>query len=109
MPGNGLPIVLLADRQTTGGYPKLATVVSADLPALGRLSPGARIAFEAVSIEEAESLRGAMAAQIKALPSRLAPATRRTAIDEASLNSANLVSGVIDAHEPAAREADAHA
>ena len=41
VPGNGLPIVLLADRQTTGGYPKIATVISADLPALGRLTPGA--------------------------------------------------------------------
>ena len=36
VPGNGLPIILLADRQTTGGYPKIATVISADLPALGR-------------------------------------------------------------------------
>ena len=48
VPGNGLPIVLLADRQTTGGYPKIATVISADLPALGRMTPGAKIAFEAV-------------------------------------------------------------
>ncbi len=43
MPGNGQPIVLLADRQTTGGYPKIATVISADLPALGRLPVGAKI------------------------------------------------------------------
>ena len=55
VPGNGLPIVLLADRQTTGGYPKVATVISADLPALGRMTPGARIAFEAVGIEAAEA------------------------------------------------------
>ena len=48
VPGNGLPIVLLADRQTTGGYPKIATVISADLPALGRMTPGAKIAFEVV-------------------------------------------------------------
>ena len=33
VPGNGLPIILLADRQTTGGYPKIATVISADIPA----------------------------------------------------------------------------
>ncbi len=38
VPGDGLPIVLLADRQTTGGYPKIATVIAADLPALGRLA-----------------------------------------------------------------------
>ncbi len=49
VPGNGLPIVLLADRQTTGGYPKIATVASADLPAFGRLAPGATIRFEAVT------------------------------------------------------------
>src|SRR5262249_35251839 len=36
IPGNGQPIVLLADRQTTGGYPKIATGISADLPALRR-------------------------------------------------------------------------
>jgi biotin-dependent carboxylase-like uncharacterized protein len=57
VPGNGLPIVLLADRQTTGGYPKIATVASADLPAFGRLAPGATIRFEAVSVEKAEAAR----------------------------------------------------
>ena len=40
VPGSGQPIVLLADRQTTGGYPKIATVISADLPAMGRLIAG---------------------------------------------------------------------
>jgi biotin-dependent carboxylase-like uncharacterized protein len=57
VPGNGLPIVLLADRQTTGGYPKVAAVISADLAALGRLMPGAKVAFEAVSIDSAEAAR----------------------------------------------------
>lgn len=57
VPGNGLPIVLLADRQTTGGYPKIATVASADLPAFGRLAPGATIRFEAVTVEKAEAAR----------------------------------------------------
>ena len=57
MPGNGQPVVLLADRQTTGGYPKIATVISADLPALSRLPVGAEFGFEAVTIEEAEAAR----------------------------------------------------
>jgi allophanate hydrolase len=57
-PATALPIVLLADRQTTGGYPKIATVISADLPALGRMTPGAKIAFAAVDIETAESVGG---------------------------------------------------
>ena len=64
VPGNGLPIVLLADRQTTGGYPKIATVISADLPALGRLTPGAKVAFEAVDIEAAEAAARQLAADI---------------------------------------------
>lgn len=55
--GSGQPIILLADRQTTGGYTKIATVISADLPILAQLRPGDSIRFQAVSIEEAESLR----------------------------------------------------
>ncbi len=45
IPGDGQPIVLLADRQTTGGYPKIASVISADIPALGRLKPATRSDF----------------------------------------------------------------
>ena len=67
VPGNGLPIVLLADRPTTGGYPKIATVASADVPAFGRLRPGATIRFEAVSVEQAEEARRALEAEIAAL------------------------------------------
>ena len=40
VPGSGLPILLMADRQTTGGYPKIATVITADLPIAGQLAPG---------------------------------------------------------------------
>ncbi len=68
VPGNGLPIVLLADRQTTGGYPKIATVISADLPALGRLVPGSKMAFEAVDIEAAEAAARLLAAELAAMP-----------------------------------------
>lgn len=71
VPGNGLPIVLLADRPTTGGYPKIATVVSADLPAFGRLRPGATIGFDAVSVEQAEAARRELEAQIAALRAQL--------------------------------------
>ena len=45
MPGAGLPIALLADRQTVGGYSKIATVASVDLPRLGRLLPGRTVRF----------------------------------------------------------------
>ncbi|MDR0577013.1 MAG: biotin-dependent carboxyltransferase family protein [Candidatus Accumulibacter sp.] len=48
VPGNGQPIILLADCQTAGGYPKIATVISADLPRLAQLRPGQAIRFQAV-------------------------------------------------------------
>ena len=55
VPGNGQPIVLLAVCQTTGGYPKVATVISADLPVLGRAMPGSRVSFKAVDVIDAEA------------------------------------------------------
>ncbi len=76
VPGNGLPIVLLADRPTTGGYPKIATVASADVSALGRLRPGATIGFEAISVEDAEAARRELEARLAALRSRLAVVRR---------------------------------
>jgi biotin-dependent carboxylase-like uncharacterized protein len=97
VPGNGLPIVLLADRQTTGGYPKIATVISADLPALGRLTPGSKVAFAAVSVEEAQSARRQMATYLAELEGSLVPARPERIVDEARLMAANLVSGVVDA------------
>ncbi len=57
VPGSGLPIVLLVDAQTTGGYPKIATVISADIPLLGRRKPGHAVRFVAVEANEAETLR----------------------------------------------------
>jgi biotin-dependent carboxylase-like uncharacterized protein len=97
VPGNGLPIVLLADRQTTGGYPKIATVISADLPALGRLTPGAQVRFEVVSIEAAEAARRAQAAELAALARLISPLPRTVEIDEGRLQGSNLVSGMVDA------------
>ena len=56
IPGHGNPIVMMADRQTTGGYTKIATVISADLPKVAQMGPGSKIKFEALSIEEAQDL-----------------------------------------------------
>jgi biotin-dependent carboxylase-like uncharacterized protein len=105
VPGNGLPIVLLADRQTTGGYPKVATVISADLPALGRMAPGARIAFAAVDVEAAEAAARALAKAVAGLPSRMVPVARRQAIDVGKLLAENLISGAVDARADARGEA----
>lgn len=56
VPANGQPIILMADRQTTGGYPKIAQVISADLPRLAQLKTGDSINFVEVSILEAQQL-----------------------------------------------------
>lgn len=52
VPGNGQPIIALQDRQTTGGYPKIATLIGAELPRVGQLRPGQSVAFRAVSVQE---------------------------------------------------------
>ena len=54
VPPNGQPIVLMADRQTTGGYPKIGQIISADLPSLAQLQPTSTIQFKEVTHEEAE-------------------------------------------------------
>jgi len=56
VPPNGLPIIMMADHQTTGGYPKIATVISADLPLLAQCSPGTKISFKVISVEEAQDI-----------------------------------------------------
>ncbi|MGE9553551.1 biotin-dependent carboxyltransferase family protein [Erwinia amylovora] len=56
IPGNGQPIVAMNDRQTTGGYPKIATVIRADHARMGQFKPGDKLSFEAVSVEKAEDL-----------------------------------------------------
>lgn len=56
VPAGGQPIVLLADHQTTGGYPRLAQVVSVDWPALAQAAPGQQLRFQEVSVAEAQAL-----------------------------------------------------
>ncbi|MDK9710619.1 biotin-dependent carboxyltransferase family protein [Acidaminobacter sp.] len=56
VPGHGKPIIMMADRQTTGGYTKIAGVISVDLPLLAQSKPGDQIRFKRVSLEEAHEL-----------------------------------------------------
>ena len=56
VPADGQPIVLMADRQTTGGYAKIATVISADLPAMAQARIGAQVSFRSVGVDEAQEL-----------------------------------------------------
>lgn len=56
VPPSGLPIILFVEQQTTGGYPKIANVISADLHSLGQLRPRDAIRFERIEMNEARSL-----------------------------------------------------
>lgn len=57
IPGSGLPVILIGDHPTVGGYPKIATIISADLAAAGRLRIGSRVRFNAVSAAGAAHAR----------------------------------------------------
>jgi 5-oxoprolinase (ATP-hydrolysing) subunit C len=108
VPGDGLPIVLMVDAQTVGGYPKIASVIGADLPRLAHLRAGQRLRFAAVSLDEALAARAALAERFRAWTALLkpAPAVQDAAgsagalaarLDEGALLSLNLISGMIDA------------
>ncbi|MFK3779544.1 biotin-dependent carboxyltransferase family protein [Agrobacterium sp. NPDC089420] len=69
VPASGRPIVLMAERQTTGGYPKIATVATVDLPRLAQIPSGRTVCFASISQENAEEL---LIAERSALRQRLA-------------------------------------
>ena len=56
VPADGDPIIMLSDHGTIGGYPKIGTVISADLDVVGQLTPGTKINFKEVGLEEAENI-----------------------------------------------------
>jgi biotin-dependent carboxylase-like uncharacterized protein len=93
VPSDGQPILLLADRQTTGGYPRIATVIAADIAGAGRLAAGMRIRFQEVSREDAVQLLKVQREWLESLPSLLKPVSATTLSTE-HLLSANLVGGV---------------
>jgi biotin-dependent carboxylase-like uncharacterized protein len=95
VPGDGRPIVLLADCQTVGGYPKIATVIGADLPRLGHALPGHTLRFVAVSAEEALAARRDAARRLAECIAGIAPGGAELDLD--ALYGANLIDGVIDA------------
>lgn len=65
VPGEGQPIVLLVDRQTTGGYTKIATVISVDIAGIGQTRPGQRVRFRRVSLGEAYAALADEAARLR--------------------------------------------
>ncbi|MET3484621.1 biotin-dependent carboxyltransferase family protein [Methylobacterium sp. 1973] len=94
VPGNGLPIILMADRQSTGGYPKIATVIGPDLGRLAQVRGGARLSFRRVSVEEAVAARRAERDLLREAVSR--EPVIRTDFASDFLLGLNLVGGVTD-------------
>jgi len=95
VPGAGLPIVLMADRQTVGGYPKIATVASVDLPRLGRLLPGQTVRFTPVTVGDAEALRRDQEARLQRAIAGFALARPPGGIDLVRLYEENLIDGIV--------------
>ncbi len=73
VPAGGQPIVLMADRQTTGGYPKIGYVASVDLPMLAQMGPGDAFSFEIITLEQAQALDAQRTKAFAALATNLAP------------------------------------
>lgn len=98
VPGAGIPIVLMADRQSTGGYPKIANVIGADLGTFAQMRPGTSFHFKAVSLDEAVAARRAQAEAL-ARPVERVPFIR-THLPSDFLLGLNLVGGWVDALAP---------
>jgi 5-oxoprolinase (ATP-hydrolysing) subunit C len=98
VPGNGQPIVLMPDRGTSGGYPKIAAVISADLGRFGQTQAGRGFRFKAVTMAEAQAEYRAMVALLRSLPERIHDANQRL-LDIEALGSANVAGSAVNAFD----------
>ena len=79
VPPDGQPIVLLCDRQTIGGYPKLGAVLSVDLPLLAQLPAGGRVSFAPISVDKARQVRLQATKQFEQLQPEVCPSKEPSA------------------------------
>jgi len=98
VPGSGQPIVLMPDRGTSGGYPKIATVIGADLGRFAQIPAGRGFRFKAVSMAEAQTEARAMAELMRSLPSRLREPTGFD-LDIEALQNANVAGAAVNAFD----------
>jgi biotin-dependent carboxylase-like uncharacterized protein len=100
VPGSGAAIVLMPDRGTTGGYPKIATVISADLGRLAQTTAGTGFRFKAIGMAEAQAEAKKFAQLLRSLPDRL------RGIDSVELNIEALHDANVAGHAVSAVDAD---
>lgn len=97
--GDGAPYVLLAECQTTGGYPRIGTVIPEDLPRVAQAAPGTALRFELIDMKSALDIHRAARLDTAALPRRLRPLIRDPH-DISDLLSYQLISGVTAGDDP---------
>jgi biotin-dependent carboxylase-like uncharacterized protein len=96
VPGNGQPIVLMPDRGTSGGYPKIATVISADLGRLAQIPAGRGFRFKAIGMAEAQAEARKFAELLRTLPDRLRT-IENFDLDIEALRDANVAGAAVSA------------
>jgi allophanate hydrolase len=94
--GDGAPFVLMCECQTTGGYPRIGTVIPCDLPIVAQAQPGAALRFEFIDLDEALAAETRHRADLAALPKRRQPLLRDPARIR-DLLGYQLISGVVSA------------
>jgi biotin-dependent carboxylase-like uncharacterized protein len=72
VPGTGLPIVLMRDAGTVGGYPKIGTIIEADLGRVAQMRPGSMVRFQAIEVAEAQALRRQFLARLQLIAEEMA-------------------------------------
>jgi allophanate hydrolase subunit 2 len=98
VPGNGAPIVLMPDRGTSGGYPKIATVITADFGRFAQTPAGRAFRFKAISMAEAQAVARKFAELIRTLPDRVRDA-QNCVLDIEALQSANVAGAAVNAFD----------
>jgi len=105
VPGMGQPIVLMPDRGTSGGYPKIATVISTDLGRLAQIPAGRAFRFRAVSMAEAQAEYRKFAELLRTLPERLR-AIESVDLNIEALHDANVAGHAVNAIDAGTWHAD---
>jgi biotin-dependent carboxylase-like uncharacterized protein len=98
VPGNGAPIVLMPDRGTSGGYPKIATVITADLGRFAQTPAGRAFRFKAISMAEAQAEARKFAELLRTLADRIHDA-QSSVLDIEALQSANVAGAAVNAFD----------
>jgi len=106
VPGSGQPIVLMRDRGSTGGYPKIATVIGPDLGLLAQRRVGTSVRFSEIGIEEAQAEARRFADLIRSLPGRLQALASGPSLE--ALQNANLAGQAVNAFDAATWQTDTH-